>query len=286
MSNNYTGVKVLEVSWEKIELLYKEKSIPLWDQRYNWYQNLYVVLKDETGTSKSALARVKGDRLILINGSDYSISGLKARNKEQRMALDMLMDDSIKVCMMTGRAGSGKTILALASAMQQFENNHYKKIILTRPMSWVGKHGLGALPGDSSEKFYPYLQNYMNNIEFLLKGKKNVDDLIRQYKMEFIPIQLIRGASWHDAFILADECQTFDYHEMVSLGTRVAEGSKIVIMGDLSQRDEKITREKTGIYKFVNHELVKNSNFVASIELLKSERSCVADLFANVFEAY
>ena len=126
---------------------------------------------------------------------------------------------------------------------------------------------------------------YLCNLEFMLGGNPNaVFDLVHQYRIEFIPIQLIRGASWHDAFIIADEVQTLDYHEMVTLGTRVAEGSKLVIMGDLGQRDEKIEKEKTGIYKFVNSKGAQKSSFVASLELIKSERSPVSQLFADVFE--
>jgi PhoH-like ATPase len=141
------------------------------------------------------------------------------------------------------------------------------------------------LPGDVDEKFRPYLQNYLCNLEFMLGGKPDaIEDLVQQYRIEFIPIQLIRGASWHDAFVIADEVQPLDYHEMVTLGTRVAEGSKLVIMGDLGQRDEKIEIEDTGIYKFVNSTGAKKSSIVASLELIKSERSAVSQLFADVFE--
>ena len=152
-------------------------------------------------------------------------------------------------------------------------------------MSWVGKHSLGALPGDVDEKFRPYLQNYLCNLEFMLGGNPDaITDLISQYRIEFLPIQLIRGAYWHDAFIIADEVQALDYHEMLTLGTRVAEGSKLIIMGDLGQRDEKIAKEKTGIHKFINSDLVKKNPLVASLELIKCERSKVSQLFADVFE--
>ena len=159
-------------------------------------------------------------------------------------------------------------------------------MILTRSMSYVGKYSLGALPGDVQEKFGPYLQNYICNMEYLLGGRAEaIEDALHQYRIEFIPIQLIRGASWANSYIIADEVQVFGYEEMVTLGTRVGENSKIVIMGDLGQRDEKIARENTGIYKFVNSEIAKASQLVASIELLKSERSEVASLFADVFES-
>ena len=280
----YTGVKVLEVEQSVINSLYENKVIPLWEEVRDCPENLYVVCKDITGQSSSALAKVEKGELILLD-VNISCQNLYPRNKEQRMAMDALLDDEIKVVTLTGRAGTGKTLLTLAAAIEAMDREKYQRIILTRPMSWVGKHGLGALPGDVDEKFRPYLQNYLCNLEFMLGGNPNaVVDLVHQYRIEFIPIQLIRGASWHDAFIIADEVQTLDYHEMVTLGTRVAEGSKLVIMGDLGQRDEKIEIEKTGIYKFVNSKGAQKSPFVASLELIKSERSPVSQLFADVFE--
>jgi len=280
----YTGVKVLNLSKTVIDSLYEKKEIVLSGELKSCPENQYIVCKDCTGTNSSALARIKQGKLTLLN-SEMSCSGLVPRNKEQRMAMDALLDDNIKVVALTGRAGTGKTLLTLAAALEGMDRSAYKRVILTRPMSWVGKHGLGALPGDVDEKFRPYLQNYLCNLEFMLGGEPDaVAHTLDQYRIEFIPIQLIRGASWHDTFIIADEVQTLDYHEMVTLGTRVAEGSKLIIMGDLGQRDEKIEIEHTGIYKFVNSKNAKKSPIVASLELIKSERSAVSQLFADVFE--
>lgn len=287
--NEYTGVCVVSVCAELISEIYKEKSISTtFDQRIIFSQNEYIILKDqvpkEQGGNASALTKVCGDRLYLLSKFDKPISGVKPKNKEQQFAFNALLDTQIPVVALTGSAGTGKTLLTLAAALHQVDKGEYEKIILTKPMSWVGKHSLGALPGDVNEKFNPYLENYMCNIEHLLSGsKRSIPDMIQQYNFEFVPLQLIRGASWHNAFVIADEVQTLDYHEMVTLGTRLGEGSKLVIMADLGQRDEKITREKTGIHKFVNSKLARNSSLVSSIELIKCERSPVAELFANIF---
>jgi PhoH-like ATPase len=289
MADNYTGVRVVEVKQELIAQLYQAKFISTtFDQRYKFSQNEYVVLKDQSMDSnrcESVITRCVGDRLIQVKDKYKLVaSNVEAKNKEQHMALDALLDDSISVVVLTGKAGSGKTLMGLAAALQKMDNRKYDKIILTRPMSWVGKHGLGALPGDVEDKFKPYLQNYMCNIEHLINGRRNsIDHLIGHYRMEFIPLQLIRGASWSNAFIIADEVQVLDYMEMVTLGTRVGENSKIVILGDLDQRDEKITKEKTGIHKFINDPRARNSHLVASLELLKCVRSPVAKLFSDVF---
>ena len=289
MSNEYTGVRVIQTNPEHINSVYKDKSLPVdyLDGRIGRHlaQNEYCVLKYENGEQKqSVITRLVDDKLQLVD-PNISVGKLKPRNKEQAMALDALLDPSIRVVVLTGRAGTGKTLLTLAAALECFERSQVQRLLLTRSMSWVGKHGLGALPGDVEEKFGPYLQNYMSNIEVLLGGRyKTIPDLIEQYRMDFIPIQLIRGASWSNACIIADEVQVLGYDEMVALGTRVGEGSKLIIMGDLGQRDENIAREKTGIHKFVNDPRVKASKIVASIELLKCERSDVATLFADVFE--
>jgi PhoH-like ATPase len=280
MSELYTGVRVHEVAKEIVDELYKNKEIEIWDKRFNWFQNQFIVVKSGQG---SALTVVKNNHLVLLK-TDISVSGIKPRNKEQTMALSALMDDDIKVVAMTGAAGTGKTLLALSTALQKIDDGTYKRLILTRPMSWVGKHGLGALPGDVDEKFGPYLENYVSNLEIMVGGKKKVKDAMLQYQMEFLPLQLIRGVSFHDTFIIADEVQTLDHHEMLTLGTRVAEGSKLIIMGDLDQRDEKIAKEKTGIYKFINNSLAQNSPIVSSIHLIKCERSETARLFAEVFK--
>jgi PhoH-like ATPase len=306
MSEAYTGVKVLyETPKDIIDTLYKEGSLAIeeFDGRLKLkeHQNLYLVLTDKivdedgkelSHTTASAIARVYGDRIIKIPVTkDSLIGGVRPRNKEQAMALDALTDDRIKAVTLTGPAGTGKTLLTLAAAMHARESNKYDRIILTRPMTQVTKHDLGILPGEVDEKFGPYLQNYMCNMEFLMKGGKDkskngsgVLAWIEHYKMEFIPMQLIRGASWPDTFIIADEVQTLNYHEMLTLGTRVGENSKIVIMGDLAQRDIRIAKPDTGLWKFSNAEKAKKSQLVAHIELLKCERSDISRLFAEVFD--
>jgi len=287
VAESYTGVRVVEVRPELIDQLYKEKHIDIdFDQRRKFYQNEYVVLKDITGASQSALTRVTGSRLSLLKlDKDLCISGVKPRNKEQWMAFDALLDESIKVVVLTGTAGSGKTLASTACAFHHLEKKHYKRVVFTRIMTQVGKHDLGILPGDVDEKFNPYLKNYMCNFELLFdKKKSSIDDILQQYDVEFLPFQLIRGASFINTLLIADECQTLDVLEMLTLGTRMSEGSKIVILGDLKQRDEKIAREKTGIFRFVNSEQAKQSSIVASIELIKSERGETASLFASIFE--
>jgi PhoH-like ATPase len=221
----------------------------------------------------------------VIKDKKLSAFGVRPKNKEQVMAMSALLDDRISLCMMTGRAGTGKTLLAMAAALQKVEDGKYDRIIITRPMSQVGRYELGALPGDVDEKFGPYLENYLTNISQMVgNDRRTAHDLMEQFKIEAMPLQLIRGASWAGAFIIADEVQVLDHHEMLTLGTRIGAESKLVVMGDLNQRDEQIAKAATGLHKVMNDKRMKESPLTSAIELWKCERSKLAKLFADVFE--
>lgn len=301
MSDNtlYQGVKVISTTKENIDKVYREREISLdnFDGRFRLkdFQNQYIVLNDkiynEQGeeiqqqSTSSVITRVINNHLVKLPITNETIiSGIKARNKEQLMALDALLDPNIGIVALTGSAGTGKTICTLSAALYLMDKGVYNRIILTRQMTQVGKQDLGILPGEVADKFGPYLKNYMCNFEHLLKGRQSIDDLIKHYQMEFVPFQLIRGASWPNTIIIADEMQNANYHEMLTLGTRVGEKSKIVIMGDLLQRDLKIAKDKTGLYKLINDERIKQSKLAASINLIKNERSEISKIFADVFE--
>lgn len=282
MSELYKGFKTYEVEGYLIEDLYNEGGILAWDKRLTLYPNMYVELKDLGRPKHTAIGKVgpKGDMVEKLNTPKGDIV---PRNREQVFALDALMDDRIKTVVLTGTAGTGKTILTLGMALTKLSEKSYSRIIITRPMSQVGKYQLGALPGDSKDKFNPYLLNYMTNLEqFVSAG--NVQHLIEQCKIEAVPLQLFRGASFNNCLVIADEMQVCNHQEILTLGTRIGDGSKLVVMGDLNQRDENIAKDKTGIHKLMNDRRMKESPLVAAIELQKCERSEIARLFAEVFE--
>lgn len=283
LSDKFTGYRQFSVAGEVIDELHSKKSVDIWDKRLQLFPNMYLELRDIVNDKHTVLARVLPDNKIKKIDS-LTISGITARNREQVFALDALMDDSIPVVVLTGSAGTGKTLITLATAMELVGRHRYKKVIITRPMSEVGKYKLGSLPGDASEKFGPYLQNYTTNIEIFGGNKWGLEDLIDQGRFEIIPIQLMRGASFNECLVIADEVQVLNYMDMLTIGTRVGENSKIVLLGDLNQRDENISREKTGIYKLINDKLSKESPLVAAIDLVQCERSKTARFFASVFE--
>lgn len=284
----YTGVSVVSVAHDVLDELYETKQISAaWLPNEQRWQNQYVIVKNGSGESSSALARVRGSKVHLLNLKQLDkTTQIQPRNKEQYFALDALTDDSVKVTCLTGRAGTGKTILALAAAMSKMTAGIYKKIILTKPSSEVGRRGLGYLPGTAEEKFLPFLINFVSNFEVLFSSQRkiSIEDIFNRYNIEIVPLQLMRGASFNNCFVLADEIQVCNSHEMLTLGTRLSEGSKLVIMGDLNQRDEQITKEQTGLYKFINNHLTKSSTFTASVHMRKSERGDVSELFSSVFE--
>lgn len=297
MNQFYTGVSVFSgIDKSLIDTLYRESVIQLPDTLLylREEQNKYIVLNDKildtegnimAGGGSSVITSVKGDTLVRCHlTKETVISGISPRNKEQIMALDALINPAIKSVALTGTAGGGKTLTALGASLHCYDQKQYDKILLTKPMSQVGSYDLGILPGEVEDKFYPYLRNYLNNFEHLIDGRiKSIDHLIEHYSIEFLPFQLIRGASFHNTFVIADEVQILPFADVLTLGTRIGEGSKLVLMGDLNQKDEDIPEEKTGLYKLVNSKISQRSSLTASIHLIKNERSMLSRLFTEIF---
>jgi len=279
----FTGFRTIFTPTETIEDLHQDGKILIWDRSEPLFPNMYVELKDLTDDKFTALGRVTADNRFIERIQPGQVSGLHSRNREQAFTIDAISRDEITTVVLTGRAGTGKTIVTLASSLQLMQSGKFRKIVITRPMSYVGKYALGALPGDADEKFSPYLLNYTTNMEELV-GKRLVADLMSQYKFEIVPLQLLRGASFNGCLVIADEMQVCDYMEILTVGTRIGEGSKLIIMGDLDQRDEKIDKEKTGLFKLINSPTAQNSPLLAAIELQRCERSVTAKLFSDIFE--
>lgn len=311
--SNFTGVQVLHVDPEAIEKIYALKTMSF-DELQNYMvspedaqanglavpsnewrrsPNMCLVLTAfQDNVKTTAIVRVghRDDSVWLLKDfSKTPVYDLKPRNKEQNMLLNTLTDDRIKCQVIVGRAGSGKTICALAYALQQLfevKNSRYERVILTRPMSSVGKE-MGAFPGEASEKFTPYLGNFYDNLSQLMgrNGTAFLETAMHKGKIELKPIPLIGGSSWHNSIIIADEVQSLNAEEMYALGTRPAEGSKLILMGDYRQRyGAKISTEQTGLFKLVNSPITRKSPVISAIELLKTERGELTKLFSEVFE--
>lgn len=283
----YTGVKVLTVPKETIDQLYKEKKIELPDiEDYTLSQNEYLVLKDASETSTSAMARVKGNSIVLLPNNMVA-SGVKPKNKEQIFAFDSLLDPEIECVVLTGNAGVGKSLLAIACALELVDKKKYEKIIICKNMIQIGnKNELGFLPGDLAQKYNVFNQGMLCNIQSLMPGSKTrAEDLIEQYNIEFMPLAVIRGSSWgKGTIVISDEVQNLSKFELKTLGTRMGTGSKLILLADYSQIDLKMKTKDCGLYHFVNSQKAKSSSLISSIHLIKVERGELSKLFAEIFE--
>lgn len=230
--------------------------------------------------NSSALAMLASDKQTLHLIKEPTAWGVKPRNKEQAFLLHTLQDVNIPLQIVLGHAGTGKTLVTYAAATKMvMETGQYKNIVLTKPTYEVGGGpGLGAVPGDIDEKFAPFLINF----EHIANELKLPQFFQFKDKISYVPIQRMRGASFINTIVIADEVQSLDMHEMRTLCTRIGKGSKLVLMGDLNQIDRKIKAEQTGLYRLATSERIRASHLCALSELIKNERSELSALLDEV----
>lgn len=250
------------------------------------YPNEFVLFKDEKSKA-SAILRYKNKKEGFCLVKESSMHKLTPRNKEQRFALDVLQDPNVKLVTLTGKAGNGKTILAVGAGLEQVLDKKYEKLVVARPMISVGKE-MGFLPGSAEEKTMPWMMPIVDNLHFLLGGKKRsrqteitIDLLMEKGTIELQPISLIRGRSFHNSFIIIDEAQNLTQHELKTIITRAGENTKIVLTGDVDQIDTlSLDAYNNGLSVAI--EKFKEYNLAAHVTLLKGERSELASLAADV----
>ncbi|MCA0753808.1 PhoH family protein [Paenibacillus sp. N4] len=248
--------------------------------------NEFVILRDEMGTSKSALLKVSQDgaRLEPLFLSNDPVWGITARNAQQRMALELLLNDDIPLVTLTGKAGTGKTLLALAAGLLKTEDEHkYKKLLIARPVVPMGKD-IGYLPGEKEEKLRPWMQPIYDNLEYLFDTKKagDIDKILMGMgSIQVEALTYIRGRSIPGQFIIIDEAQNLTKHEVKTIVSRVGEGSKIVLMGDPEQIDHPyLDSISNGLTHIV--ERFKGEGTSGHMTLEKGERSKLAQLAADL----
>jgi len=281
----YTGYSQVYVHPGLIDTFYSERSLAASEIGRAPYPNEFVILRDETGTSKSALAKVSPDgaRLEPLRLAGDPVWGITARNAQQRMALELLLSDDIPLVTLTGRAGTGKTLLALAAALHKVEDERrYRKLLIARPIVPMG-NDIGFLPGEKDEKLRPWMQPIYDNLEFLFDAKKSGDldrILMGLGSIQVEALTYIRGRSIPGQFIIIDEAQNLSRHEVKTIVTRVGEGSKIVLIGDPEQIDHPyLDSVSNGLTNIV--ERFKSESISGHVTLEKGERSKLAQLAAE-----
>lgn len=284
----YSGCQSLMVHPSLIDEYYSHRFLNLKQLAlsYSLYPHEFAILKDEMGSGKSALLKVNSDATKLeplYLGND-AVWGISARNAQQRMALELLLNDDIPLVTITGKAGTGKTLLALAAGLFKVEDEHkYKKLLIARPVVPMGKD-IGYLPGEKDEKLRPWMQPIYDNLEFLFDTKKagDIDKILMGLgSIQVEALTYIRGRSIPSQFIIIDEAQNLSRHEVKTIVSRAGEGSKVILMGDPEQIDHPyLDAASNGLSYIV--EKFKQQGISGHITLEKGERSHLAQLAADL----
>lgn len=271
MTEKYTGVKTIDFSdWNS---LYQFDVIPLTalDQRHVYYQNMIVVLKSSENESAKDFCIVKGSVIQRIVNQYYPCD-IKPKNKEQKFTLELLKDKDIKLVTISGAAGSGKTLLACAHALEELDQDRIRKVIIAKSLTPVGKE-IGYLKGTLEDKVLPWLGAFKDNFEKCGYSSIQLEEMIKHEQIEISPITFIQGRSISDAVIIVDECQNLDMMIIKQIITRAGQNTKIILLGDQSQVFEKVKSNTMDLLA----EKGKDSPLIAHITLLKTVRSPLAE---------
>jgi PhoH-like ATPase len=253
--------------------------------------NEYVVLRDRANPQHSAVGKYSAARqgyVPLIKISKEGVWGIRPRNKEQSFALDLLLNDDVRLVTIVGKAGTGKTLVAIAAGLQKtMEESVYQKLLVSRPIFPLGRD-IGYLPGDVEQKLNPWMQPIFDNVEYLMnlsrsdkKSGRGYHELVDLGIMEIEPLTYIRGRSIPNQYIIVDEAQNLTPHEVKTIITRVGDGTKIVLTGDPYQIDNPyVDQTNNGLIHVVNR--FKNERLAGHITMSKGERSPLAELAANL----
>ena len=278
VESGWTGVAEVELDSEQLGRLYDAGQVEL-PHAAELPCNTGVVLLGPRG---SALGRVMPDKSVRLVRGDRDAFGLHGRSAEQRIALDLLMDPDVGIVSMGGRAGTGKSALALCAGLEAvMERRQHRKVIVFRPLYAVGGQELGYLPGNENEKMGPWAQAVFDTLSAVV-SREVVEEVLDRELLEVLPLTHIRGRSLHDAFVIVDEAQSLERNVLLTVLSRIGQNSRVVLTHDVAQRDNLRVGRHDGVAAII--EKLKGHPLFGHVTLHRSERSPIAALVTELLE--
>jgi PhoH-like ATPase len=278
VDSGWTGMAELSVTAGEVEELYEHGVLDCEAAR-DFPCHTGLVL--HTGNA-SALARVRPDKQIQLVRGDREAFGLHGRSAEQRVALDLLLDPDVGIVSMGGRAGTGKSALALCAGLEAvMERRQHRKVIVFRPLYAVGGQDLGYLPGSEADKMNPWAQAVYDTLS-AVTTQDVIDEVLARDMFEVLPLTHIRGRSLHDAFVIVDEAQSLERGVLLTVLSRIGTASRVVLTHDIAQRDNLRVGRHDGVVAVI--EKLKGHPLFAHVTLTRSERSAIAALVTDLLE--
>ena len=278
VDSGWTGMAELSISVEEMDSLYETGRLESPEAR-ELLCHTGVVLTSPRG---GGLGRVGPDKAIRLVRGDRDAFGLHGRSAEQRIALDLLMDPDVGIISLGGRAGTGKSALALCAGLEAvMERRQHRKVVVFRPLYAVGGQDLGYLPGSESEKMGPWGQAVFDTLGALV-SQEVVEEILDRGMLEVLPLTHIRGRSLHDAFVIVDEAQSLERNVLLTVLSRIGQNSRVVLTHDVAQRDNLRVGRHDGVAAVI--EALKGNPLFAHVTLTRSERSPIAALVTDLLE--
>ena len=278
VDSGWTGMADIRISAEEMSDLY-ESEVGLSKAVESLPINTGLVIHSDRG---SALGRVTGKREFKLVRGDRDVFGLHGRSAEQRLAIDLLLDPGVGIVSLGGRAGTGKSALALCAGLEAvLERQQHRKIMVFRPLYAVGGQELGYLPGDQGDKMSPWGQAVFDTLGSVV-SQNVLDEVIERDLLEVLPLTHIRGRSLHDAYVIVDEAQSLERNVLLTVLSRIGQNSRVILTHDVAQRDNLRVGRHDGVASVI--EALKGHDLFGHITLTRSERSSIAALVTELLE--
>ncbi len=278
LDSGWTGVADITATDAEITALYNHEAVAI-PEAAVLPVNTSLIIASNRG---SALGRVGEDQQVRLVRGDREVFGLHGRSAEQRLALDLLQDPNVGIVSLGGRAGTGKSALALCAGLEAvLERNEHRKVVVFRPLYAVGGQDLGYLPGSESEKMNPWAQAVFDTLGSLVSPTL-INEIMERELLEVLPLTHIRGRSLHDSFVIVDEAQSLEKNVLLTVMSRIGQRSKVVLTHDVAQRDNLRVGRHDGVVAVV--ETLKGHPLFGHVTLTRSERSPIAALVTEMLE--